>query len=57
MRVSHGHQLRELMAARLEAAKTEKLSGHIECDETYIGGYQKRENKNHISNKTVVIKT
>ena len=45
------------MAARLEAAKTEKLSGHIECDETYIGGYQKRENKNHISNKTVVIKT
>lgn len=50
-----GHQLRELMSARLEAAKTEQLSGHVEVDETYIGGYQKREKKNHISNKTVVM--
>ena len=50
-----GHQLRELMAARLEAAKTEQLSGHVEVDETYIGGYQKRDKKNHISNKTVVM--
>ncbi len=50
-----GHQLRELMAARLEAAKTEQLSGHVEVDETYVGGYQKRDKKNHISNKTVAM--
>ena len=50
-----GHQLRELMAARLDAAKTEQLSGHVEVDETYIGGYQKRDKKNHVSNKTMVM--
>lgn len=40
-----GHQLRELMATRLEAAKTKQLSGHVEVDETYIGGYQKHDKK------------
>ncbi len=50
-----GHQLRELMAARSAAQNPGPLSGHVEIDETYVGGYQKREKKNHISNKTVVM--
>ena len=50
-----GHQLRELMAARDKAQNTAQLSGHVEVDETYIGGYQKREKKNHVSNKTIVM--
>lgn len=50
-----GHQLRELMAARAEAQNPGPLSGHVEIDETYVGGYQKREKKNHVSNKTIVM--
>lgn len=50
-----GHQLRELMAARAVAQGPDQLSGHVEVDETYIGGYQKREKKNHVSNKTIVM--
>lgn len=50
-----GHQLRELMAARDKAQNAEQLSGHVEVDETYIGGYQKRDKKNHVSNKTIVM--
>lgn len=50
-----GHQLRELMTARQEAQAAEKLTGHIEVDETYVGGYQKRTKENHISNKTMVM--
>ena len=50
-----GHQLRELMAARDKAQNTAQLSGHVEIDETYIGVYQKREKKNHVSNKTIVM--
>jgi transposase len=50
-----GHQLRELMKARAEAENPAQLSGHVEVDETYIGGYQKRTKKNHKSNKTIVM--
>lgn len=37
-----GHQLRDLMAARDKANTPDKLSGHVEIDETYVGGRQKR---------------
>ena len=50
-----GHQLRELMSARLEAAATKQLSGHVEVDETYVGGYQKREKRGYGTNKTIVM--
>ncbi|MCA2999344.1 MAG: IS1595 family transposase [Rhodocyclaceae bacterium] len=50
-----GHQLRELMTATAEAQAAEQLTGHVEVDETYVGGYQKRDKKNHKSNKTIVV--
>lgn len=50
-----GHQLRELMSARNEAAAQEQLSGHVEVDETYVGGYQKREKRGYGTNKTIVM--
>lgn len=53
-----GHQLRELMAARDAAKNSGPLSGHIEADETYIGGKLrtfKGHGKGHyLSNKTTV---
>jgi transposase len=33
-----GHQLRELMAARDAATNPGPLTGHVEMDETYVGG-------------------
>lgn len=36
-----GHQLRILMAARDKATTPEQLSGHVEIDETYVGGVKK----------------
>ncbi len=33
-----GHQLRDLMSARDEAGNTGPLTGHVEIDETYVGG-------------------
>jgi len=36
-----GHQLRILMAARDKANTPEQLSGHVEIDETYVGGRKK----------------
>jgi transposase-like protein len=36
-----GHQLRLLMGARDKAANGGQLSGHVEMDETYIGGVNK----------------
>lgn len=33
-----GHQLRDLMAARDKSNTPDKLSGHVEIDETYVGG-------------------
>lgn len=50
-----GHQLRALMSARQEAQAAEQLTGHVEIDETYYGGYQKRAKENHVSNKTMVM--
>src|SRR6266849_620643 len=53
-----GHQLRELMSARAKAQNPGQLSGHIEIDETYVGG-RLREFKGfgkgeYLKNKTTV---
>lgn len=53
-----GHQLRLLMSARDEATNPGPLSGHVEMDETYVGG-RLREFKGHgkgayLANKTTV---
>jgi transposase-like protein len=50
-----GHQLRELMAARDKATTPEKLSGHVEIDETYIGGRVKGKNRPKSDGKTIVM--
>jgi len=36
-----GHQIRNLMAARDKANTPEQLSGQVEIDETYVGGYKR----------------
>ena len=36
-----GHQIRNLMAARNKANTPEQLSGQVEIDETYVGGYKR----------------
>jgi transposase-like protein len=47
------HELRKLMAS---ADQTGKLSGHIEIDETVVGGYQKnRVRRTKGTNKTIVM--
>jgi transposase len=47
------HELRKHMA---NADRPGTLSGHVEVDETYVGGYQRRENQQAKgSNKTIVI--
>lgn len=40
-----GHQIRELMAARDAANNPGPLSGHVELDETYVGGKRKGKGK------------
>src|SRR3984957_11335526 len=50
-----GHQLRELMAARDKATTPTQLSGHVEIDETIIGGYRKGKNRAPAEGKTVVM--
>lgn len=40
-----GHQLRILMAARSDAQNPGPLSGHVEVDETFVGGHHYRNNK------------
>ena len=50
-----GHQLRELMSARAVAQNPGPLSGHVELDETYIGGRSKGMGKgNYAKNKAIV---
>jgi transposase len=47
------HELRKLMAA---ADDHGPLSGHVEIDETYVGGYQKRADRREKgSNKAIVL--
>jgi len=50
-----GHQLRELMAARDKTNNPDQLSGHVEIDETLIGGRRKGKPGRHLENKTVVM--
>lgn len=41
--------------ARAAAQGPDQLSGHVEVDETYVDGYQKRTKKGQPTNKTIVI--
>jgi len=50
-----GHQLRLLMAARDASQNPGPLSGHVEVDETFIGGKIRRSKGTRRSNKTVVM--
>jgi len=45
-----GHQLRELMTARDKANNSTPSSGHVEIDETYVGG--KRKGKGQMGKKS-----
>lgn len=54
-----GHQLRILMSARAKAQNPGPLTGHVELDETYIGGKGRVRGKgmgkgNYLRNKSVV---
>ncbi|MGA7179417.1 MAG: IS1595 family transposase [Thiobacillaceae bacterium] len=52
-----GHQLRELMAARDAANNPSPLSGHVEIDETFVGGKIKGKGQGkgaYMQNKTTV---
>ncbi len=57
-----GHQLRELMSARDKANTPPQLSGHVEIDETLVGGkirskmkVGRRNRGQHLENKTTVM--
>jgi transposase len=54
-----GHQLRDLMAARAKAQGPDKLSGHVEIDETYVGGrlrvFKGLGKGEYLKNKTTVM--
>lgn len=53
-----GHQLRDLMAARDKANNPGQLSGHVEIDETYVGGKLRKHVAHgkgyYLKNKTTV---
>ena len=52
-----GHQIRELMAARDAANSPGTLSGHVEIDETFVGGKLKGKGRGkgtYMQNKTTV---
>lgn len=50
-----GHQLRLLMTARDAAENPGPLSGHVEIDETFVGGKIRRSQGTRKSNKTIVL--
>lgn len=50
-----GHQLRILMAARARAENPGKLSGHIEVDESYVGGERPGKRGRGAKGKTIVL--
>jgi transposase len=54
-----GHQLRDLMSAREAADSSEPLSGHVEIDETYVGGrlrkFEGHGRGHYLKNKTTVM--
>src|SRR5712692_2455145 len=51
-----GHELRKLMGAGDKAHTPPQLSGHVEIDETYIGGRVKSGKRGRqIKNKTIVM--
>jgi len=50
-----GHQLRKLMAARDKTNTPAKLSGHVEIDETFVGGKHKGKNAPRSAGKTTVM--
>lgn len=50
-----GHQLRDLMAAREKANNPGPLEGHVEIDETYVGGKVKGKGRRYVGNKAVVM--
>ena len=51
-----GHELRKLMADGFsKVTKPTPLTGHIEVDETYIGGVQKGKQTRATRNKTIVM--
>lgn len=45
-----GHQLRELMSTKDQTSNPSPLSGHVEIDETYVGG--KRKGKGQMGKKS-----
>ena len=49
-----GHQLRLLMAARAESQTPSPMSGHIEVDETYVGGKHPGTRGRGAKGKTIV---
>lgn len=48
-----GHEIRKLMGER--NAKSSPLTGHVEIDETYIGGKTKGKGRRYVGNKTMVM--
>ena len=51
-----GHELRKLMADGFsKVTKPTPLTGHIEVDETYVGGVQKGKQTRATRNKTIVV--
>lgn len=50
-----GHQLRKLMAARDKANNPDPLKGHVEIDETYVGGKRPGKRGRGAGGKTIVV--
>ncbi len=50
-----GHQLRDLMSKRARAQNPGPLTGHVEIDETWIGGHRRRSDVSRFANKKIVM--